>query len=184
MRRSVIHINRTTAQSDSSVFGQTVYFAGTAYLIAGTVAIGGTTLVIDTGTLSLSKGQVFRVQSDTTDYTIVSIGAAAERTLDPTHGTTVTSITFTPALVVEGTNNKTITPQTTWQPLPPNLVTDSVVILADSANAEAIFVGDSNVSTVNGFSLAAGASLEVKCTDSSSIYIVGAANDHVYITGS
>ena len=121
-------------------------------------------------------------------YEIVSIDAATSRDTNAQglgiNGVTVTQITITPALVATLANNVAWTPTAAAQKLPPYEVTDSVVILADADNAAAVYIGSSTVTTSFGFMLAAGSAIEVKCTDASSISMIGTTNDHVYITGS
>jgi hypothetical protein len=81
-------------------------------------------------------------------------------------------------------NNVAFTPTAAAQALPPYQVTDSIVVLADASNSNNIFVGSDSVTVSYGFMLAAGSAIEIKCTDASSVYIIGTTNDHVYITGS
>ena len=96
----------------------------------------------------------------------------------------MTSVTISPGLAGSLGDGTAFTPTATaGQVLPSYEVTDSVVVLADADNAGAIFVGNSGVTTSHGFKLAAGNSIEVKCTNSSNIYIIGTADDHVYLTG-
>ena len=184
-------MSRTTAQSDSSVFGAHVHMAGTGYLTntGTTYAIGTTQITLDTGTTSLSKGQTGKFTGSTQLYEIVSIDAATSRDTNAQgvgiHGVTVTQITISPALVATLANNVAFTPTAgAAQAMPPYQVSDSVVILADADNSAAIYIGSSSVTTSFGFMLAAGSALEVKCTDASSVYMVGTTADHVYITGS
>ena len=181
----------STTQADGSVFGTLVHMSGTGYQTAtggATYAIGTTQITLDTGSLSLSKGQTGKFAGSGQIYTIASIDAATVRDVNDQgvgiHGVVVTQITVTPALVATLADNVAFTPTAAAQALPPYQVTDSVVILADASNAAAIYVGSSTVTTAFGFMLAAGSALEVKCTDASSIYIMGTANDHVYLTGS
>ena len=181
----------TNAQSDASVFGAFAHMAGTGYVtnLSDTLAVGATEVILDTGTSSLSKGQTGKFTGQTTLYTIVSIDAATSRDVNSQgigiHGVTVTQITISPALTGTLANNVAFTPTAnSAQRLPPYQVTDSIVVLADADNGANIFVGGSNVTTTHGFMLAAGTALEIKCTDASSVYIVGTTNDHVYITGS
>ena len=180
----------TNSQSDNAVFGTFVHYAGTGYQMDGDHATGSTSITLKTGTRSLSKGQTGKFATDSTIYTIVSIDAATSSdTNDITgkgiHGVAVTSITISPALAGSLGDNTAFTPiANAGQVLPPYEVTDSVVVLADADNGAAIFVGNSGVTTAHGFKLAAGASIEVKCTNASNIYIIGTADDHVYLTGS
>jgi hypothetical protein len=182
----------TNAQSDASVFGAFVHMAGTTYQtnLSDTLAVGSTSITLDTGSTSLSKGQTGKfTASHSTVYTIVSIDAATSRDINDQgigiHGVGVTQITITPALTATLANNVVFVPTAgAAQRLPPYQVTDSIVVLADADNGANIFVGGSNVTTTHGFMLAAGTALEIKCTDASSVYIVGTTNDHVYITGS
>jgi hypothetical protein len=187
----VLLMPNTTTQADGSVFGTIVHMAGTGYQTAtagATLAIGVTEIAIDTGSLSLSKGQTGKFTGSAQVYTIASIDAATSRDVNDQgvgiHGVVVTQITVTPALVATLADNVAFTPTVAAQALPPYQLTDSVVILADADNGANIFVGSSTVTTSFGFMLAAGSAIEVKCTNPSSIYIIGSANDHVYLTGS
>lgn len=186
----VVVMANTNAQADAAIFGTFVHIAGTGYQTNGAASSGATEVTIDTGTTSLSKGQTGKFTGHDTLYTIVSIDAATSRdTSDITgkgiHGVEVTQITISPALTTGVSNNVAFTPTaSSAQRLPPYIATDSIVVLADESNSDDVFVGNSGVTTSHGFQLKAGASLEIKCTDASSVYIIGTTNDHVYITGS
>lgn len=183
-------MGQTTAQADAAVFGAIVHQAGTGYQtnLGTTLAIGATSIILDTGTSSLSKGQTGKFTGSTQLYTIVSIDAAGTRDTNSAgigiHGVDVTQITVSPALVATLANNVAFTPTAAAQALPPYQVTDSIVVLADASNSGNIFVGSDSVTVSYGFMLAAGSAIEIKCTDASSVYIIGTTNDHVYITGS
>ena len=180
----------TISQSDSAVFGSIVHQAGTGYQTntADTYAVGTTQITIDNGSTSLHRGQTGKFTGSTQLYTIVSIDAATSRDTNGQglgiNGVAVTQITITPALVATLADGVAFTPTAAAQKLPPYEVTDSIVILADADNSGNVFIGSSTVTTSFGFMLAAGASIEVKCTDASSVYMIGTTNDHVYITGS
>lgn len=51
-----------------------------------------------------------------------------------------------------------------------------VTVLALSSNAQTIYIGNSGVTTSNGFPLAAGAGLEVPVDNLNKIYIVGSGS--------
>lgn len=185
----------TSVRSDAFVFGAHVHLAGTGYLVnnASGYAAGVSTIAIDTGTLSISKGQTFRIAPTGspptgTVYTVTKINAGTTVETDDGgkgfHAVGATEISFTPALSGSVANNDPVVFVTTRQPLPPYQLTDSLVILADTDNAGAVYIGGSNVASTFGFELRAGSAIEVKCADASSVYITGTANDHVYITGS
>jgi len=180
----------TTVRSDASVFGAHVHIAGTGYLVnsATGYAAGVSTIAVDTGTLSVSKGQTFQIAGTGTVYTVTKINAGTTVETDDGgkgfHAVGATEISFTPALSGSVANNDTVVFVTTRQPLPPYQLTDSLVILADTDIAGAVYIGGSNVASTFGFELRAGSAIEVKCSDASSVYITGTANDHVYITGS
>ena len=183
-------MGQTTSQADGAVFGAIVHQAGTGYQtnLGTTLAVGATSVIIDTGSSSLSKGQTGKFNGSAQIYTIVSIDAATSRDTNSAgigiHGVTVTQITISPALVATLADDVAFTPTAAAQKLPPYSVTDSIVVLADADNAANIFVGSDSVTTSFGFMLAAGSALEIKCTDASSVFMVGTTNDHVYITGS
>ena len=133
-------------------------------------------------------GNVLIVQMDSTALLAVGMGVSGTGIATNSIITQIDSATlFRVNIATTATNTDqtlTFTP-VTGQPLPPYAVSDSVVILADADNAAAVYAGSSSVSNgAFGFMLAAGAAIEVKCTDASSIYIAGTTGDHVYITGS
>jgi len=51
-----------------------------------------------------------------------------------------------------------------------------VTVLASSTNSNTVYVGNSGVTTTNGFPLSAGASIEVQICNISKLYLVGSGN--------
>jgi hypothetical protein len=72
--------------------------------------------------------------------------------------------------------------------LPSQSFNNGLVLKAKSANVGKVFLGGSAVTTTDdgtgtGFALAAGESVSIGVTDAASIYVIGTANDVLYILG-
>lgn len=166
-----------TSRADDAFFAEGVTIGATGYLVNG-ASQSGTTLVIKTGTGSISKGQTFNVAGVSGAYTVVSVTNAA--LTDATYATTVTTVKFAETLASSPSDEAAITLASVL-PLPPHLVTKSVTLVNSASNS--MTVAD-HIGAAHGFTLVAGAGLTIEVSDTATVFIKGTANDVLSIVGS
>jgi hypothetical protein len=166
-----------TSRADSAFFAEAVTLGATSYVTNGG-SQSGTSLIIDTGTGSVSKGQTFTVAGNAAIYTVASVTNAA--LTDATYATTVTTVKFTPTLAASPGDGVALTFASTL-PLPPHLVTRNITLVNTGASNMTI---SDHLATVHGVTLASGAGMTIEVSDSSTVFIKGTADEILSIIGS
>lgn len=167
------------SQADANLFLETVTFGATGYLVNGDGQLG-TSLVIDTGSGSIHKGQTFTVAGVTGTYTVTSVTNADLTDVDL--ATTVTTVKFTPTLAGAASDNSAITLAAQFS-LPSRTILNDITIV-NNASSNAVTVATSSDNIAHGFSLKAGAGITLNITNADLLTIKGTANETISIMGS